>query len=839
MLIAILVLLLSTPVLAATVEKTQTRTTTAELSNSAWSSGASITSNNIVFTGTVGKYVSDDWYVQNYSKGDVSWTKGTSTDRIDYAWVKGTSRWLNSTDYRKEFGGYAGGSIRLPFDDAGASTTSDAWFVGSTSINDATVIGDGVTYTGTGGARYASLAGSDDNFRVPGVYNYTGSYSMGILAKPVSASSGAGSIIGISDADSTAVVEIQWMDSTTDYCRIVVRNTANQLTVITEAEPVEVTADWHYFYLYHDQATDMYYLYVDGDLVVDGTGSGGVMTLDYISIGCVYASGTSMNNDLAGSVDEFFWHIGGQSSETRAAKASNTGAIGTYIWNEHNGITNPILDDYDLDVLSAGDSIYTCIYSVKSGSDSTVHDISLSHLNTYPYITSQTPADGYTYNADPTVTLSVSVEDVDIVYFPTMYAQFYIDDEYVDGDSDTGNSTLSYSTSSYTGGTHTWKARVFSAMEDYVWTPEYEFNVLSTLYIRDEENPDELIDDATVTVNFYTENSAITKISTNGTIDLTGLPVQDMLVTASADGYTPRKTIVTSLYDTQNIYMINSTTDIIYQKFVLNTQTISGSPTDYIIKIRKPMNGTVDTVFSSYFDFDGSCGTYLIETDVYQLVIVAPDGSESAYGYLYPDPDGQIDIAYQGITFNEYVNAWLHTNTTIDRDAMRITYAYEEAAQDNSLNPISVTEATMVITDANDNAVYNVTVSDSSYVFQYSTINDGRYTVDVEILGEDADGVEFSYTKSFVVDFIDDHFQFMPDAYPEWLKMLIVTFLCIFVLVAFGGYRSDLAAGLSFGLYAFSAYQEWISVGSLALGVMFIIVMAAFFKLQRNIKRTG
>lgn len=182
----------------------------------------------------------------------------------------------------------------------------------------------------------------------------------------------------------------------------------------------------------------------------------------------------------------------------------------------------------------------------------------------------------------------------------------------------------------------TWAGQTISSTEG--------FYVLSTLYIRDEQDFENTIDDSTITLNFYTENTSTTKTSSSGSVDLTGLPISNILVTASADGYYDRKTVITSLYDTQNIYLISENTSVIYNTFKLNTQSISYPVTSYWIDVQKPMNGTVDTVFSSYFGFDGSCGTYLIEGDVYRLVIHSPDGSEVSYGWLYPDPDGTMDI---------------------------------------------------------------------------------------------------------------------------------------------------------------------------------------------------
>lgn len=832
-LIVLILILLCTPVMAATNSFTSTLTTTSQLSNGAYSSGCTISNDNVYYStsGVGGFYVSPEFYAPNITSAAITYSAPYPYTTA-YGWFNEddyTDGWLNSSDVRTSTVSNVG--IRYNFAQ-GAGTTdtlADIWFTGSSDIENGELYGDAyVAGTLNNPSTYAVFDGNDDYARTTYNFNYEGTWQIAAMIYPTGSS---GSPIGISSTTTNAGMELQYIDAANDFLNLYIYDSNGVSVSCFNSSKTISPNTWHYIYISCDGTTVR--LYCDGVLQSSGNinvGSGNLI-LNTIQLGGVYIWSTN-TADWAGRMDEFRFMGGGGEYATNALPSS---LLGSYMWNEINSPTsNNPRNNYQLS--HSGGSIKMSGFGYSYSTNSVyLSDTSITFDNTKPTYSTISPING---EVADNPTLSVTAHDADTTYLPTISAEFYIDGESVGTNSRSGDGAITKSTT-VTGGYHEWYAVVYDPWSGSVLTSTYNFSVPNTLYIRDEAAPDSLIDDAEVHVSFYTQSSSVTRTSNNGTIDLTGLPTTDMLVTATADGYISRKTIIFSLYDTANIYLVNESADVIYQKFVLNTQTISGSPTGYILKIQKPMNGTVNTVFSSLFDFDGGCGTYLIGSDVYQLVIVAPDGTESEYGYLYPDPDGQIDIAYQGITFNEYVNAWLSTNTTIDRDAMSIAYAYEEAAQEDSLNPISVTEATVVITDADGNTVYNVSVTDNSYVFQYSAAADGRYNVNIEILGEDGEGNEFSYTKSFVVDFIDDHFQFMPDAYPDWLKMLIVTFLCLFVLIAFGGYRSDLAAGLSFGLYAFSAYQEWISVGSLALGVLFIIVMAAFFKLQRNIKRTG
>lgn len=819
-----LLLLISLPAMAATNSYTIEKTTTSELSTGAWYSGCTISSDRIFFNSGNGYYVSSAFNTPNQTYSSAN-TFTPSKDDMDYGWYGNSLTWINSTDYRELTAGFIGYSIRYPFYDI---SCSDAWFYSSGDIQTPTVSGNPtilVTDVYKPWQNRIHFDGSGDYLTTAFNYNCKEAHTIAVMVydedKP-----GYGSVIRMQNATSSAYIDFQMVDpGGSEWWQINIRDSAGNTAAYGNSSKRHTYGETQYIVIRTDGSN--IYLYSNGVLQTSGSLSfAGNLKMTSIMLG------SGLGGDWKGYMDEFRFYRG----DVGSSYASTSSTLYTFMNNCWSGTGNLQDLNYAMKnsfISSYSGNTYFSVYSWRgSTGDPSIGDISNTFLNTIPIYGTSYP-DGIDYPSSD-VTLRVgSAHDADISYTSNITAAFYVDGVSKGTSTITSNGNIDKNIGSQTGGLHEWYAIVYDPWGGSITTDTYEFGVTSTLYIKDEET-NELINSSEVTVSFYTDNTSVVRTSSNGSISLYGLPTSDMLVSASADGYISRKTIVFSLYDTNSIYLLNDSADVIYQKFVLNTQTISGSPTDYILKIQKPMNGTVNTVFSSYFDFDGVCGTYLIESDVYQLVIVAPDGTESTYGYLYPDPDGQIDIAYEGISFNEYVNAWLVTNTTINKDTKSISLAYTEAEQTNSLNPISVTEATMIVTDEAGNQVYNVTVTDSSYVFQYIAASEGLYNVNLAITGEDEDGQEFSYTKSFAADFIDDHFQFMPDAYPDWLKMLVIVFLCILLLVSFGGYRSDLACGLSFGLLAFSAYQDWISVSALALGVLFIIVMAAFFRLQRK-----
>jgi len=223
------------------------------------------------------------------------------------------------------------------------------------------------------------------------------------------------------------------------------------------------------------------------------------------------------------------------------------------------------------------------------------------------------------------------------------------------------------------GGNHTWYATVTDSWSGSVTTPSYTFYSPEDLFIYDESNGN-LITGDTLTVSFFTDNTSSSTTTTDGSVSMVGLPSTQMLISVSGDDWTPRKTILTDQTQNASVYLINASADVIYNQLVVDKNTATYPITQYWIEIQKPVNDSVVTVFASFLDFDGRCGTYFIATDIYKLIIHSPDGTEYSYGWLYPDAiDNLIDISLPFDSGNDYINNWLSDSFTSDEDTLLMT----------------------------------------------------------------------------------------------------------------------------------------------------------------------
>jgi hypothetical protein len=235
--------------------------------------------------------------------------------------------------------------------------------------------------------------------------------------------------------------------------------------------------------------------------------------------------------------------------------------------------------------------------------------------------------------------------------------------------------------------------------------------------------------------------------------------------------------------------MISENTSVIYNTFKLNTQSISYPATDYWIDIQKPMNGTVETIFSSYFGFDGSCGTYLITSEVYRLVIHSPDGTDITYGWLYPDPDGTMDITITSSAGVDMVTDWLTTTFTVDDEADTISWYY--------LSEQSIDTATFTVKENNETVQeYSVDATSNTFVYN-SDSSKHNYQITLSITTDD--GEEYEVTKMVTLN--QDNLNPFPSGYPDWFKQAIVSAVAIMCILAFSSYRVDVGCLMGAGVF--------------------------------------
>lgn len=415
------------------------------------------------------------------------------------------------------------------------------------------------------------------------------------------------------------------------------------------------------------------------------------------------------------------------------------------------------------------------------------------------------------------------------------YAQFYVNygSGFVLEDSINFASSLqwfntSIDTTGYIGETITWKQVAYDeAGNSYIYSDSFAvvLNALN-IYVYDETTGAQILPSNVVVYNEdISQEATISGITKVASLTYTNLTTGKYIVNVAAEGYYTRRAImmvdVTSLSE-MNVYLPSTNETIIYGNFKLSDNTRIYEPTDIILRLDKPMPIGTETIFSSYFDFAGSTATYMIASDQYILYIITPTATYN-YGWLTPDPDGQIDININRFTF-ETVEEWIQY--TYNESQAGVSFSY------SSTEPIS---AAYMIVNKNGVEDYNATATTTSGQFTYLFSEEGIYTIEVRVISEDNP----QFIRNSVVQVgAGKTINPFPEGYTLALKSVVVAFIIVVGMLASSSYRADLSCMYGASVYAFAVYQDWCIGNAYTVSIVGIIAVAAIVKFQRKNDRS-
>lgn len=247
------------------------------------------------------------------------------------------------------------------------------------------------------------------------------------------------------------------------------------------------------------------------------------------------------------------------------------------------------------------------------------------------------PVDGANLTSKD-VEFSIDVADAD---FPTAQGDTVTATLYVDGSQAfqttvTSNQTITTTETLEGGGGH-----------DYYWTLEDSWGQSTTTATRTLYSPSQLViykernatvrvtTDGNASVTVYATDNVYERQVTNGTVDLTGLPVDEPLyVRAQIPGYYPRTVLIQSLYQQQRLYVLSENASAVQNRFTL--EEVPGYPEDTtMLQIQRPLtinnSTTWKTIVGAEFGVSG-VSVYLQEGIRYRLKIIGPDGNVASLG---------------------------------------------------------------------------------------------------------------------------------------------------------------------------------------------------------------
>lgn len=334
--------------------------------------------------------------------------------------------------------------------------------------------------------------------------------------------------------------------------------------------------------------------------------------------------------------------------------------------------------------------------------------------NSAPQVTSISPDGGV---SETSVTFNASVSDND---FPKDTVRVVID---VAG-QEVKNTTVSSDTQvSVTkdlitdlglslGGDYQWTVTVTDtagAGETRTGTVELP----DTLYIREESDPSSLVDNAQVNITFISESGdAIVRNTSDGTINMTGLPVdQEFVAVVSATNYTTRTVLIDSLLEQQSVYLLNTqSNDVVTIEFELDDKTgeYEGNGAELLVQRPLTLNGetTWRTVVGDQVGADQRITTQLKKGTRHRIVVRNEDGDTRVLGSYTPTESELVVLPIGTVSLDSRTDSGAVLQASLDKvaDQRSVKIVYRDETSSTSELDIVVYEQ-----GNKSNVIYDVT----------------------------------------------------------------------------------------------------------------------------------
>lgn len=259
-------------------------------------------------------------------------------------------------------------------------------------------------------------------------------------------------------------------------------------------------------------------------------------------------------------------------------------------------------------------------------------------------------------------TFEIDVKDAD---FQTSQSDELTAELFIDGSSEgtdtlNSNGTAAVSATISTGGSHTVQWTVTDSYGLSTDSQEFTVNVPDELRIFNETDPGTLVSSpTTVTVQFFGEGGSVTeRTTTTGVVDMTGLPAgQSFVVDAEAPTYHDRRIYVESLYEQQEIYLLNTSVTSADIVFSIVDESNQFSPVDEsVLFVEKPLTISGSTEYrvitSDHLSATSEVPVTLEQEQRYRLRLLSPSGDETrVLGSYRPTGNDQAQLTVGEVTF--------------------------------------------------------------------------------------------------------------------------------------------------------------------------------------------
>ncbi|SFR36219.1 hypothetical protein SAMN04487947_0434 [Halogeometricum rufum] len=351
---------------------------------------------------------------------------------------------------------------------------------------------------------------------------------------------------------------------------------------------------------------------------------------------------------------------------------------------------------YQATELEDGPKTWHVELSDSFGSTTTSSTWSFDVQHYSPSIESLDPADNTSLTTRD-ITLSANLSDTDFALDgDTLTADFVVDGDVVGTDTLNSNGTASVS---YTmdGGSASWHVDVSDEYGNSVESESRTIRSPSTLRIVNVTSGELIDGSATVTAKLYSGELIFEKETTDGTIDLTGVPVdRGYIIEVNVDGYRSRTVAIRSVFDQGSVYLLPEGETAVYQQLTLNDLTGEFEPAETTLYIERPIenNGTLEwqAVAGDTLGSDAVFKTYLEEGVRYRLIIENTDGARRDLGAYVAAVNGTATLEVGQIRWTSPKGDTIQYDAYVNESSNNLVVAYEDPEDNTSSFDIVIHE---------------------------------------------------------------------------------------------------------------------------------------------------
>lgn len=190
------------------------------------------------------------------------------------------------------------------------------------------------------------------------------------------------------------------------------------------------------------------------------------------------------------------------------------------------------------------------------------------------------------------------------------------------------------------------------------------FETPQNLTIREEHDPQSIVDNSTVTLRFFTVGGdiAVERTTEDGTLDMSGLPDSAFVLFVESDNHYDRRAYLDTIYDQEDVFVLNESefprgeNEAIRSRFIYEDLTGNFPTAETTIQIERAMdmNGDGESEFlvvaGDYWGASNEFETVLEYGERYRLILVNQQtGEEHVAGTHIPTEDLSQTIRVSGL----------------------------------------------------------------------------------------------------------------------------------------------------------------------------------------------